>query len=75
MVSDGSDHLYPDDLDYSEVNFIIHDWDLECMTSEFGTLETFTKFIIERLPNRLIHPEFNSKGIGRIRYLLTRARS
>ena len=33
------------------------------------------KLRYQKFPNSLIHPEFNSKGIGRIRYLLTRARS
>ena len=42
--------------------------------SNLGHHESPQKFNKQNFPNIVVHPEFNSKGIGWIRYLLSRAR-
>ena len=45
------------------------------LMSNLGIHESPQKFNNQNFPNIPVHPEFNSRGIGWIRHLLTRARS
>ena len=62
--------IYPDDLDYSEVNLIMHNWTLEIPVGKFGTHRSRHIAKIWNLLNSPVHPELNSRGIGRIRKLI-----
>ena len=62
--------IYPVNLDYSEVNLIINDWTFEIPIVKFGTHRSCQIAKIWNLLNSPVHPELNSRGIGRIRKLI-----
>ena len=61
--------IYPNDLEHSAVNLIIHNWDLEIPVGEFGTHRSCQKLKIWNFPNSLVPHKFNSGCIGPIRSL------
>ena len=62
--------IYPDDLDHSDVNLIIHNWDLEIPVGKFGTNESRQKVKHFNIRIAVVHPELNSGGIGQVRKLI-----